>query len=517
MRSPLLIAVLILLQTYSPGRTQNPDSKVLGPSFFAQNRAKVQGLLQAGEAAVFFSGSTLEGGWTGSGVATPFKADPVFYRLTGVNVPNAVLVLLDSTRGFRDYSQSEYFFIPEYKPKVDWGMTGEAGALAKPKNALNTKLWQSFCYDLLGNAAIKQVHVPRYYPTVSANAFTYGFQIQMQELMAAVGPGYAPLYEEVFGMFALLQQPDAAFAEVSKEVGEVMGYMPELHGDHLLEQLLAMQGPEDFKKVKEGAQQMKIALGRDFRRKMRSTLIITSKEEQMYLSTRIEQVCGALRRGITRMSPEMPLLLLSSLIDHDLAGKGILSFPGTTVRPLTQKKEGFYFPSETKINGESWVQIETGLEYNGMLASVSRLIPPRVFVNSKETKLYSVLLKAHQQALQAPNNGMKKEAYSQKMLSFLEKQFANHPDFGESHRKGQLKASVYPRPLLAVPGTDLSFAPGQAWLIETSLYSTKKLEGMTQKVNFSLRDVVLIQSTENQILSKNLPLSLDKLAVLLPR
>lgn len=121
----------------------------LPPSFFAENREKIRAMLPDSSMAAVFSAPQK---FRAAEVPYPFHQDADFYYLTGLNEPNALLLLFSEPMQWNGTNVSELLFVEQpTTEKLKW--TSGAATTAQLAE-------QSACTSIENNTAFKEFRLP---------------------------------------------------------------------------------------------------------------------------------------------------------------------------------------------------------------------------------------------------------------------------------------------------------------------------------------------------------------------
>jgi Xaa-Pro aminopeptidase len=121
MRLPFFFALLAFSLSL-PGFSQNYDADLLSASFHAGRREVLRNLLTPNSCAVFFSGAERQ---RANDTKYLYHQDPNFYYLTGLNEPNAMLILFKEEQLFFDTLRTKEIIFVQDRNAVKEAWTGK--------------------------------------------------------------------------------------------------------------------------------------------------------------------------------------------------------------------------------------------------------------------------------------------------------------------------------------------------------------------------------------------------------
>ena len=145
-----LILLLAFFLSFLPGRTQNDPSDPLDAAFRMSRRADLRANLEAGTCAVVFSGG-FDQYSPGGILPRPFEPNPDFFYLTGLQVPDAVLVMFGEEQKFSEGNAHELLFVPGPNDQLlrlmgeSW--EGEFGLRKEGRIIRPSTQWRRFCIE----------------------------------------------------------------------------------------------------------------------------------------------------------------------------------------------------------------------------------------------------------------------------------------------------------------------------------------------------------------------------------
>ena len=503
-RVSLLLLAFILI--YASGRTQNDTSPLEDPlssAFFMRNRDSVRAMMGPGSCGVIFSG-----GYQPFGAdltqAPQFFALPEFYYLTGLRLPESVLVLFPEPFTFDEKTYQEILFADE---------DDDFEAIKKRSGVevvMDLKKWRKFCINHLPGSEFGKV-----YSVFSPFLDDLGWAPSAQRTLladfnSAVYPGLIfdgrsqGLYQKI------LASEDKDWGRTAAGIGAFVEYFPRLRRDPILDRALRVSDPKDLPELKKyisGIRLDVVEVEKGLRR-LRSR----KTEAEISLIRKLTLLnIRALKEGIMYCGPQKPESGVNAAMNWVIAeGGGTPAVPTSTAlgQPLIPAHPRWQ-PHPLKT-GEVRV-LDAGVKARGYQTRITRTVPVSGTFTADQQAVYSLLANTQQAVIAACKPGAVNAdltvVYDQELEKPLLK--AGVAKNAKSLARIRRLEGYHPIGLEQVDNAEYPpLAPGMVIVVETGIYFNDhpETDKRWKDTAYELRDMVVITATGAEWISKDLPL-----------
>ncbi len=424
MKQFLVVGLLFLiLPLMNKAQTVHQDS--LGLSVYAKRRAKVAKSLAGAECALVFSG-TYQSSAPNLPVPRPFQPYADFYYLTGVELPNAVLVIFPKRIETREGLASDILFLPGpgenplsamgFEYQGEFGKAGDS-LLVRPTAQLSR-----FVIEILDADQVEHIQ------TLPVDPRDYQFSIRefSQHPAEIIFGSMAPRFHATPEAARFYQEiGQVKYEEVNQLIKKVISWL-KYHQevpDRILKAFSEVRSEAELDKVKSRIAEIKFDFFR-LRKTMDALRLVKSSEEQKRMSQAAKVAASALQRAagyIRKGAYEGEIQGVAELEVYRQGGK--LS-KATQVISGRQGQTILYAQNAQKIPGEGTVVIDLGVKLEGYSTHIARTFPPTGGFEASLAKLYQEVAAIHLATLKGCSKGVNPNdfAYSQqeKLLASLD-------------------------------------------------------------------------------------------------
>ena len=498
--------LLAFILIFTSGRTQIDTAPVqdpLGSAFFMQNRDSARAKLGAGSCFVVFSGGY-----------QPFSADltqpplfyplPEFYYLTGLKLPESVLVLFPEPYSFDEKSYKEILFAEE----------GDDFEALKKRSGVDVvmdlKKWRKFCINQLPGSDFKTVH-SIFSPFLDDLGWAPSAQrTLLADFNSAVYPGLIfdgrsqGLYQKI------LASEEKDWDRTSASISAFVEYFPRLRRDPILDRALRVTNMEQLKEVQEYIRgiRLDVVTMEDHLRDLRSK---KSSQEIRLIRKLTGLNVSCLKEGIQYSGPGKTEAAVEGVIELEMKKGGAMPAVPTQVaqgQPLIPAHPRWQAHPLEK--GEVRI-IDAGVKAKGYQTRLTRTIPVSGTFTADQKQVYEILAKTQRSVIQA----CKPRAFVKDLTRIydveLEKPLLKAGVAKNAKALSRIRRLEGYHPIGLEQIDDAEYPPlavGMVIVVETGIYfnDNKQAGKAFQGTAYELRDMVVITENGAEWISKGLPL-----------
>ena len=382
-----------------------------GETLYAPLRNKLRYLLPDESAAVFFSGIDMPV-WN-----TPEGSH--FYRMTGVNAPNCILILLPKKVLFKGNQVQEILFVlPQGQWNAFWTGPEHNDAYYSQLSGIQTIAsldeLPMFLDDLIRNQWASRflfTQYPAYFPHA---AFHESYEKALGNMRIKLKLPFAWTAQLDYLYQEIQKTPAASFDVIRKKAAGYLSYYPEIKNDLLIHDFAKVSSASDFVRLKSEAQQLRgnITLLPSLMEQLREKRM---PEELELLKASARQTVRYMDEWIRAVQPD--------IISHKLqAAWPILH--GQTCMPyaVSHGVSALYADGQhlsgKLITGEL-VRLSGGIRVSGYGVVYERTIPASGKYTQEQKNLVNALLKAQDLAMKMIRPGVRNSEIHEVMQNSL--------------------------------------------------------------------------------------------------
>ena len=498
-----------------PLRAQTVPSNGLGSQLFQQRRAAVAAQLPTNTAAVIFSGQ-LKASGQASPVPQPFFSSPDFFYLTGLHLPNSVLVIFPAAQPLQEGPASEILFLPDNKQlplnAMGYGYTGQFGRKSEALVLRAVSQWRKFCLEVLDADMTERIFTLPVDPgDFAIYRQNYRFQPPVQVFFSILSPNFQSRPESIQHYSMILECDTARLAKDQRSLNAWLDYNGQ-QADPVLKQFLRARDLKELQQVQNEIKSIKFDFG-ELKGIMRSLREKKSKAEQENLRSIAELNAKAIVAGAKIVRGGIPELEVQAEIEYQLKRNG--ARPGRSTQVIAADAAGryLYAQAESRLPTNGVVILDVAGRQNGYFSHIARTLPLGGAFEQKDATLYDAAATSHQKTSQGCKSGTAPTKWcTQQREALMNVLDANVLESGSrrSWRDEYAFVSVFPI------GTALyefenpsAMAPGMVFEVETliAIPKNRKFKRDYQGRSVRLKDVVLIGPNGPEILTRDVPIS----------
>ncbi len=248
---------------------------------------------------------------------------------------------------------------------------------------------------------------------------------------------------------------------------------------------------------------------------------IKQPEELILMRKAIDMTCMAHAEVMKALEPEMKEYQAQAVVEYMFKNQGseYVGYP-SIVGGGENSCILHYETNRKKLVGLDLLVIDAGAEYHGYTADVTRTLPVDGKFSAQEKIIYNIVLDAQEAGIKACVPGAEFRAAHKAAIAFIQKGLMdngiiNNPnDFIEYFFHG---TSHYLGLDVHDPGTYGKLAPGSIITVEPGIYipSGSKCDPMWWNIGVRIEDDVLITAGEPEVLSGKLPKKVEEIEALM--
>jgi|GEM_PF-3371823 Xaa-Pro aminopeptidase len=403
MSGRFVLGCLILVFLNLSSRAQVDLNDPLGSAFRISARDKVRQALKPGTSAVFFSGGFQR---QSENVVEPrpFLAHPDFHYLTGLNFPDAVLVILKSPVALTEGQVSELLFLPGAQDQalklMGYDFPGKFGLHSGTLALRPSSQWRKFCLDVLA---------PDEMMTVFANPVPEG-DYQKRGILAyndlgsiffnSLAPGFPfdptaqALYKEI------LRADTSALRLLRPRAEALLNYYPLLRRDPIVNAFSNCRTPGDLMAVQAQIKAIKIDV-EGMQQVLRDARIQKGSVELSLLQQVSRWACEAMEFGCTGRISARTERQVQAAVEYYLNFKGASVPVQTRVAAGNNAMSTHYVRCNDSITPKGSVIVDVVAEWKHYFTRITRTFPSSGRFEGKDLELYSQVRSIHNKGIQA--------------------------------------------------------------------------------------------------------------------
>jgi Xaa-Pro aminopeptidase len=449
------ITILSFLLIACTGFSQGYDSDLLPKEFHKGRREALRKLMPSGTCAVFFAGAERQ---RANDTKFIYHQDPDFYYLTGLNEPNAMVIIFKETQSFYDtITVNELIFVQDRNPREE-AWTGK----------------------LLGKEGVKaQLGFER--PVIN-NEFA-DFKVDFAK--------YDKVYYKEF---------NNDVADDKEDRGDLFSLIK-----HFRSKTAPGKNLDNF----------------NLSEWMKTLREIKQPEEMVLMRKAIDMTCLAHAEVARALEPGMKEYQAQAVVEYMFKKEGseYVGYP-SIVGGGENSCILHYETNRQKLHGGNMLVIDAGAEYHGYTADVTRSFPVDGTFSEQEKIIYNIVLEAQEAGIKACVPGAEFRAAHKAAVAVIQKRLLeygiikNSADFmdyffhGTSHYLG---LDVHDA------GNFGKLTPGNVITVEPGVYipAGSKCDPKWWNIGVRIEDDVLITSGQPEVLSGKLPKKAEEIEALM--
>lgn len=395
MKQFLVVGLLFLILPHM-NKAQAVDQDSLGLSVFADRRAKVAESLDPGECAVLFSG-TYQSSAPNLAVPLPFTPQADFFYLTGVKIPNSVLVIFPKKIETREGLASDILFLPgpgeNPVAAMGYGHANEFGKAGDSLLVRPTTQWNRFVIEILDSDQVEHIQ------TIPLDPRDYYFSVQEFSLHPAeiLFGSMAPQFQvtpEASRFYQEIEQVKFDKAnELIKKVLSWLKYHQEVP-DKILKSFSEVRSEGDLLKVQGRIASIKFNFFK-LRKTMDALRLKKSRRENQAMVKAGEVAVLAVKKAASIMQ--------AGAFEREIQGTAELEVfrQGAGLGKATQVLAGLpgqallYAQNNQIVPDKGTVVLDIGVRYNGYCAQLARTFPIGNAFSPGVAKVYQEIAAVH--------------------------------------------------------------------------------------------------------------------------
>lgn len=510
LRTLILMPAFFLL--FSSGRTQTDQKDPLDAAFRVSRRADICTNLDSGTCAVIFSGG-FDRYSPGGILPRPFVPAPDFFYLTGLRVPDAVLVLFAEPQKLSEGEATELLFFPGPNDQLLRNMgeswTGIFGRDGERRIIRPSTQWRRFCLEVLGGDGIRKVLT---FPFESSNYRKPGDLAYMDLgsiLYSNLSPGF-PFQPQAQRLYQEISNADTAgISQLVARVSAYLSYFPSVRRDPILDAFTRVQAPAGLREIQAKIAEIKIDLVQlaAITQTMRQRKIGVERNHLEKASARLAE---ALQAAARTLQPGASEASIASVVQTALRqGETPPNMP-VRVASGVHASQPYYLSNRDQIPEKGFVVLDFGGRSEGYCARITRTLPAAGRFSTEEKKMYEVLLNVHRAVIDQCRPGTRPSNIVNGARPGFETYFGELALATNRAGRGKVVQTINLAPI----GLDLNelplpdaLIPGMALEVETAIYipGDRRINALWQNTGIVLRDVILISEGPAQVLTNGFP------------
>lgn len=517
MKPRVLLLVPILLLISQIGRTQTDLADPLDAAFRISRRANLSNNLASQSCAVIFSGGFDEFS-PGGTLPQHFTPNPDFYYLTGLRIPDAVLVLFSTPASLSEGQAREILFLPGPNDQVlnfmgeswegEFGMQ-EGGYITRPSTQ-----WRRFCLEVLGGDSIRKVLSS---PFDHANYRKPGDLAYMDMgsiLYSNLFPGF-PFNPPAQRLYNEIAKADtAALPQLVARVSAYLDYFPGERRDPILDAFTRVQDQAGLAEVQSKVAQIKIDLVRlpEIMETMRKRKIASER-------TLVARACNVLTNAAVAaaggVQPGREEAALQAAAEFVITTAGAVPAMPSRIASGPRSALPYYLRNAQKLPENGFVVLDFAARLDGYCGRITRTLPASGTFSNAESQMYNLLRNIHEAVLSECKPGSRPSNILNTARpgfeAFFDKMSLATNKAGRSKIIQSINLSPIGLDLNELPLPD-ALLPGMVFEVETAIYipSDSRINATWRNTGIVLRDVIEITDQAPKVLTAGFPTSVSE-------
>jgi Xaa-Pro aminopeptidase len=451
MSSRILAILFFSLSAVSMSGQVGYDADLLPPSFHFARREALREKMEPNSVAFIFSAPVRN---RSNDVEFQYSQDPNFFYLTGLNEPNALLILFKEQQDFDTVTTSELIYVQPRDPSAESWRGKRLGAAGVKKNLGFYCVYNNTSfYDLKINfSKFSKVYHSKQYNDVRDDKQDEG---------------------DLFSMLKVFNERTAAVTD-KKNTFAFSLFMSEL------------------REIKTG-------------------------EEMTLMRKAIRISCDAHQELMRCLEPGMTEYQAQALVEFGFKfnGSEYVGYP-TIAGAGPNSCILHYISNRKKFVNKDLIVVDAGAEYHGYTADITRTLPVSGKFSEEQKKIYNIVLDAQLAAIKACKKGNNFRDPHNEAVDVIKKEleklgiisepadFVKYFFHGTSHYLGM---DVHD------PGSFLKLRPGQVITVEPGIYIPEgsPCDKKWWNIGVRIEDDVLITEDEPDVLSGKLPKTVSEI------
>lgn len=518
MKLRVLLVFPILLLIYQFGRTQTDHNDPLDAAFRISRRANLGNNLADQSCAVIFSGGFDEFS-PGGALPRHFTPNPNFFYLTGLRMPDAVLVIFAAPRTLSEGKASEILFLPGPNDQVlkfmgeswagEFGMQ-EGGYVTRPSTQ-----WRRFCLEVLGGDSIDKVLSS---PFDHANYRKPGDLAYMDMgsiLYSNLFPGF-PFNPPAQRLYNEIAKADtAALSQLVARVSAYLDYFPGERRDPILDVFTRVQDTKGLAEVQAKVAKIKIDLVR-----LPEIMEVMRKRKIASERTLISRACNVLTNAMVAaaggVEPGRQEYSLQSAVEFVITSGGAKPAMPTRIASGDRSALPYYMHNDQKLPEKGFVVMDFAARLDGYCGRITRTLPAAGTFSGPESQMYNLLLNIHKAVLSECKPGSRPSNIVNTarpgFQAFFDKMSLATNKAGRSKIIQSINLSPIGLDLNELPLPD-ALLPGMVFELETAIYipSDSRINATWRNTGIVLRDVIEITDKAPKVFTAGFGASVGEL------
>jgi Xaa-Pro aminopeptidase len=508
MKLRVLLLVPALLLVSQIGRSQSDLDDPLDAAFRVSRRANLGNNLEPESCAVIFSGGFDEFS-PGGALPRPFTPNPDFFYLTGLRIPDAVLVIFSASRSLSEGQSSEILFLPGPNDQVLKYM-GESWASEFGKQASGyitrpSTQWRRFCVEVLGGDSITKVLSSPFDHADYRKPGDLAYMDMGSILYSNLFPGFPfnPPAQRLYHEIALADT--VALSQLVARVSAYLDYFPGERRDPILDAFTRVQDQAGLAEVQAKVAKIKIDL-------VRLPEIMEAMRKRKIASERklISDACQVLTRGMQAaaggIQPGREEYALQAASEQVVIKNGARLAMPSRVASGSRSALPYYTRNSEKVPESGFVVLDFAARLEGYCGRITRTFPASGKFSVPEAQMYTLLLNIHQAVLAECKPGSRPSNVINTARPGFEAFFDKMALASNKAGRSKIIQSINLAPI----GLDLNelplpdaLLPGMVFELETAIYipSDSRINATWHNTGIVLRDVIEITGDGPKVLT----------------
>ncbi|MEM7036320.1 MAG: aminopeptidase P family protein, partial [Bacteroidota bacterium] len=509
------------LALFSTGRTQIDPSDPLSSAFRMARRADLRANLPEGGCALVFSGGFRAHSAYGV-VPRPFDPDPDFFYLTGLRVPDAVLVIFAAPRTLAEGRVQEVLFLPDrgdlilrYMGEDFQGKYGynENGYSIRPATQ-----WRKFCKEILAGDSIQKVLTTPFLTSDYRKRGDLAYIDLGSIFYSNMAPGF-PFDPPAQRFYKEIVQADTSgLPALINRVTSYLNYFPSVRRDPILDEFSKVDGARALAQVQALVRRIKIDLVRlpEILTLMRQT---KSGEELRQLRKSGGIVVNAAKEAARKAAVGESEAMVQGVGEFVMRQAGARPAMPSRVASGVRAALPYYNRNSEKIPDNSLCVVDFAADLNGYCTRITRTLPGSGTFAARDRDLYKAVKEIHDATIAQCLPGTRPSSLVKTTSAGFESIFKDMDIAVNKAGKGKVVKVVSISPI----GLDLNeldlppmLTPKMVFEVETAFYipQSRRIQKAWHHKGIVLRDVVLVTESGPEVLTKGFSTSAEAVEAL---
>ncbi|HHG85386.1 MAG TPA: M24 family metallopeptidase [Bacteroidetes bacterium] len=503
----LLIPVFLFI--FLIGRSQIDLNGPLTSAYAMLRRADLRAKLPPQSCAVIFSGGYDQFSRSGI-VPRRFSPSPNFFYLTGLEIPDGVLLIFSEPQKLEDGEYQEILFVPD-QSDLALRYTGDAYAGEFGKQTGGWVLrpasqWRKYCIETLGLGNLNRILALPLEPANFRKPGELAYADLGSILFENLSPGFAfaPAAQRFYQQ--IKQVDSAGVHALILKVNAYLDYFPGIPRDPVLDAFTHVDGPRALGKVQAQVAAIKVdlILLDQIMAEMRQ---VKTQRELKILRKSADILSDAVRVAAAAVAAGSKEYQVAAEAASVLGKSGAELAMPLRVASGPRSALPYYNRNRETIPQSGFVVVDFAAKLDGYCTRLSRTLPAGGKFSAGQKQIYDMLLSIHQTALAECKPGAKPSTIANKALPGFDTFFSKLALATNRSGKSKVVRSVNISPI----GLDLnelpnpsSLAVGMVLELETAIYipGNSRINAKWRNTGIVLRDVIEITASGPVVLTK---------------